>query len=212
MPPRHVRRLPFRGRHAALTGTLLGAAVLLPIGILGVYSFYLQSRSTREMVRQGNVAAARLAAEVVNRELENCISLAVTCARLPELVAEVQRHDEAAVRQRLVAAVESFPRVDRMTVLDPQGLTWCDYPHDPRAVGISFAHRDYYRGLARHWEPYVSEVFHRIAAPQPMIVAVWRPFGTTTISCWGASFASTAWKLSAPGSKSVRWAKTAMCS
>jgi signal transduction histidine kinase len=57
-------------------------------------------------------------------------------------------------------------------VVDPQGVLWADYPVAKESLGHSFAERDYFRGLARTWTPYVSEVFRRQADPKALVVAV----------------------------------------
>ena len=161
--------------HGTVGWSLLAAVALLPVGLLGAYSFYLTICSVREAVRSGNQMAARMAAEVLSRELENSLSVADSFDRLPNFVELIESHDEEGVRERLRTAVESFPRIDRVTVLDPKGVLWSDYPKSPEALRRSFVYRDYYRGLAREWKPYVSGVFRRTAAPQPLVVAVSAP-------------------------------------
>ncbi len=148
---------------------------LLDFALLGAYSFYLASSSVRETARSGNRVAAQMAGEVLNRELENSLSVAATFGRLPTLVKMIETHDEEGVRERLRAAVKSFPRIDRVAVLDVHGVQWADYPKAPETLGNSYAHRDYYRGLSREWKPYVSEVFQTTAAPRPLEVAASAP-------------------------------------
>jgi len=62
--------------------------------------------------------------------------------------------------------------MDRAFVTDPHGVLWSDYPRASESLGQNFAHRDWYRGLSQRWEPYVSEVYQRHAAPKPLVVAI----------------------------------------
>jgi methyl-accepting chemotaxis protein len=39
-------------------------------------------------------------------------------------------------------------------------------------MGKNFSDHDWYRGLSQVWEPYVSEVYQRHAAPMPLVVAI----------------------------------------
>jgi len=163
-----------------LTGTLLGwvvlvAAALLPIVLLSIYSFQLVATSVRRMVQANNESAARITAELVGHDLEASLQLAETLSALPGIVEGVRRHDEDAVRARLAAVVDSYPRVDRAFVTDPEGLLWSDYPRAPESLGRNFSYRDWYRGVSQAWSPYVSEVYQRHAEPRPLVVAIAAP-------------------------------------
>ena len=57
----------------------------------------------------------------MSRDLEDRIALSESLAQLPSMIEAVRARDEAGVRQRLRAAVESFPRIDRASVVDRQG-------------------------------------------------------------------------------------------
>ena len=50
-------------------------------------------------------------------------------------------------------------------------------PMDPAVIGQNFAYRDWYKGVADGWKPYVSEVYRTRAAPQQLAVAVAVPVG-----------------------------------
>jgi signal transduction histidine kinase len=163
---------------STLTWGLLVFAALLPIGLLSLYAFRLTSQSVRELVESNNLSAATITAELVSRELEHSINLARAFAALPGMVEAVDLRDtdaawaEEEVRARLRTLVQSYPRVDRAFVTDPHGLLWSDYPRAPESLGENFSDRDWYRGLSQAWEPYVSEVYQRHAAPKPLVVAI----------------------------------------
>jgi signal transduction histidine kinase len=160
------------GLRSTLTWSLLVLAGLLPIVLLSLYAYRVTSESVRELVVANNRSAAQMAAELVGREFENSISLGNAAAMIPAMVEAVERHDVEAVRMRLKATVQAFPRLDRAFVVDTQGILWADYPVALESLNRSFAHRDYFRGLSQAWKPYVSEVFQRQAEPRLMMVAV----------------------------------------
>jgi signal transduction histidine kinase len=160
------------GLRATFTWTLLVLAGLLPIVLLSLYAYRVTSESVHELVVANNRSAAQMAAELVGREFENSISLGNAAATIPAMVEAVEHHDLDAVRMRLRATVQAFPRLERAFVIDTQGILWADYPVAFDSLNRSFAHRDYFRGLSRAWKPYVSEVFQRQAEPKLMVVAV----------------------------------------
>jgi signal transduction histidine kinase len=161
-----------------LTWGLLVFEVLLPIGLLGLYAFRLTSHSVRHSVEANNLSTATMTAEFLSLELERGINIARAFAALPGMVEAVDLRDtdaaraEEEVRARLRTLVESYPHVDRSFVTDPHGVLWSDYPHAPESLGKNFSHRDWYRGLSRVWEPYISEVYQRHADPKPLVVAI----------------------------------------
>jgi signal transduction histidine kinase len=107
------------------------------------------------------------------------------------MVSAVQHHDADAVRQRLKATFDAVNRedaaatravaagvtrrIDRCFVTDPAGVLWADYPKAPESIGKNFADRDWYRGVSRDWQPYISEVYRRNAEPQVLIIAMAAP-------------------------------------
>ena len=123
-------------------------------------------------MQANNLSAATITADSVSQSFEHSLNLARTIAASPDVIAAVQRRDEEGVRARLRTVVESYPLIDRAFVTDPTGLLWSDYPRAPESLGQSFSHRDWYRGLSRAWEPYISEVYQRHAEPKPLVVAI----------------------------------------
>lgn len=161
-----------RGLRTTLTWGLLVFASLLPVALLGLYSFKATTRAVRELVQSNNRTAARVTADIVSHDLEFSVSLAESFAALPGLIASVERRDEAAVCDQLRTLVQSHARMDRAYVTDPEGRSWCDFPHSPESPGRDHADLDWYRGLSRAWTPYVSGVYQRNTGPNPLVVAV----------------------------------------
>jgi signal transduction histidine kinase len=157
---------------------LLVFAALLPIGLLSWYAFRLTSQAMRDLVAANNLSATTMTAELVSRDLEHSINLARAFAALPGMLEAVDLREqdvaraEVEVRVRLQTMVQSYPRIDRAFVTDPQGVLWSDAPRAPESLGKDFSHRDWYRGLSQAWQPYVSEVYQRHAAPKPLVVAI----------------------------------------
>ena len=56
--------------------------------------------------------------------------------------------------------------IERAFIASPKGVLLADYPHDPLVIGKDFSYRDWYKGVSRKWQPYVSEFFMRKARPR----------------------------------------------
>jgi len=154
--------------------------VLLPLGLVPVvtlasYAYLIAAASVRDLVRSNNLSAAGLTRELVEREFAHRLHTLESFAGSPGFVDAVRGDDEADVRDRLGVLVRGHPRVVRAFVTDADGLLWSDYPKAPESLGKNFSHRDWYRGLADGWRPYVSEVYRRHAEPRPLLVAIAAP-------------------------------------
>jgi signal transduction histidine kinase len=178
-----------------VSGTLILGA-LLPVVLLSVFAYRVAAARMHEMVSASNVSAAVMTGELIGSDLARNIDMARALAAQPGMVAAVQRHDADAVRVRLNATFDALNRlapgdpgaaaaggtgsaavrrIDRAFVTDPAGVEWSDYPHAPESIGKSFADRDWYRGVSRDWQPYLSEVYQRNAEPPILIVAMAAP-------------------------------------
>jgi PAS domain S-box-containing protein len=164
----------------SLRVVFLCAVALLPIVALSIYTFKLAARSVEALVESDNAAVAISTAELLGHDLNQTVSAASAFAKLPGIVGGTERHNATQVRTLLQLAVESEPDVDRAAVLDLKGNLWSDFPEAPETIEKNFSTRDYYIGVTREWKPYVSEVFHRIAAPRPWVVAVAIPIRSKT--------------------------------
>ncbi len=101
--------------------------------------------------------------------------MAEVFADLPSMQTAVAGRDKDAVRRVLAVLVESQPSIDRAFVTDPNGVLWSDYPHATESEGQSLDYRDWYQGVKRKWQPYVSKVYQRHVNPQDLVVAIATP-------------------------------------
>jgi PAS domain S-box-containing protein len=170
---------PSRFLWRLLAWSLLVFGALVPLAIMGAYSFKKTADSIRRSARAHNEITANVTAELVRREFDNAGHVARTIAQLPGTVHAVQQHDWDSLREELRVVVEASGRIDRIVVTAADGTPWCEYPAEADEIGIDSSLLDWYRDLERS-EPgeesfYVSEVYRRPARPQPLTVAVASP-------------------------------------
>src|ERR1043165_4213739 len=135
---------------------LLMLAAMLPIVVLGVYSYRVAAHSVRNFVSDNNDSAAKITGVLLKRELERSISFAQTIATLPGTDRIVEQRDEEAMRARLKSVVESSAGIDRATLSGIDGILWCDYPQAPEMRGRNISEREWFQGFSETYEPYVS--------------------------------------------------------
>jgi signal transduction histidine kinase len=117
-------------------------------------------------------AVARLAAitlaEKFGRIVDTGVSLA-TRVRFRELVAEGKWVEAVEIMR---AVPRDFPYIERLFLTDTNGTLHADVPALPRVRRVNFSSREWFRGVSRHWRPYVSPVYTTMAAPPLKVFAV----------------------------------------
>jgi PAS domain S-box-containing protein len=77
---------------------------------------------------------------------------------------EIQRHLEQARALR--------PDFIFISVYDLDGTMRAIYPPDPQVINHNFAYRDWYKGVANQWKPYISEIYETAVVPHQLAVAI----------------------------------------
>ncbi len=123
---------------------------------------------------------ARLAAATMAERFGHLVDIAVSLAnrqRVEELVAQ-GKWVEAVGYLRTVP--KDLPQIERLFLADVRGTQWADAPALPGVRGKNFAFREWYKGVRREWQPYVSPVYQRTAAPRLNVFAVSVPIRNAT--------------------------------
>ena len=162
-------------RRSTIRFAILFVSIAVPLLALVYVPVRSTLRAARESAARQGVAQVTLAATGIDEYLRGIAGYLEAYSRNPALRAAVERHDEAAARVVLAEASKSHPRVDRVFVTDRAGIEWSDYPNDPKVIGKSFAHRDWYRGVVLTETTYVSSVYHRAAGRQEKTVGIAAP-------------------------------------
>ncbi len=162
----------FLRSRARLFATLL-VVLALPFAVFSADVALNARKSLEEQASRQNTAAARLGAEAVEAHFEGLSRYMEAYARSPDLAAAIEAQDAQAVRAHLKDLIQGNRRnLDRVFIADPNGVERYDWPVDPTVIGKSFAFRDWYKGVSRGRDTYVSEVYLRAATPKRYVVAI----------------------------------------
>ncbi|MBI1891240.1 MAG: response regulator [Burkholderiales bacterium] len=151
--------------------------LLLALSSAFIGGVFIALQSYREIDRELSTAAyarraslSYLAAATLSEKFARLTDIGkalATRVRFRELVAAGQWEQALAI---LADVPADFPLIDRMALLTPEGMLMADSPALAGVKGKSFADREWYRAVSAHWEPYVSNVFKRIAQPQINVI------------------------------------------
>lgn len=147
-------------------------AAFLPIVLLGLFSYQVASVSVQGQVQNANTTAASNAAQLLTHNFLKMTNLVHAVADVSGTVQAIREKDDLAMRARLRAIVLAYPEIDRVFLTDPAGVLWTDYPQVPNAFGRNQAESNWYRGMQKHGNVYISDVYVRPHDPTSPVVAI----------------------------------------
>ncbi len=152
--------------------TIVALVLTAPMLFIGIFGFFSLYREISDLSLERRQSLASLAAFNLEEKFDHIkdvgISLATRVA-FRQLIQQ-KRWDEAIAI--LSDVTKNFPYIDRVFLTDSAGILTADSPALPDVRGQSFAFRDWYDGVSKNWEPYVSEIYKRQAAPQLNVAVV----------------------------------------
>jgi PAS domain S-box-containing protein len=151
----------------AMLGLIVFACLLL-----GLFGYRWLDRELTDTALSRRASISYLAATALSEKLDRLIDIGVSLAtrvRFRELIGAGQWAEAGKI---LESTPEDFRFIDRLFLTDTSGTVMLDIPELPGARGKNFAYRDWFQGVSRNWEPYISPVYKRAAAPQRNVFAV----------------------------------------
>ncbi|GAB4413567.1 MAG: hypothetical protein OHK0032_09680 [Thermodesulfovibrionales bacterium] len=152
-----------------LSGILLMA---IPVVGLAVYVYFEVTDDFRRRVIEENQIYANIAAHHIEERLDSDIAFGRAYAARSYLIAGLQRGDKKELDIHLKNLIENSHTIERAFIASPEGIELAAYPEDPLAIGRDFSYRDWYKGVSKNWQPYVSEFYLRAGRPQRYLFAI----------------------------------------
>ncbi len=144
----------------------------LPIALFSFYTDSTLKQRTEARAFAESSQFANLAANFLDDHFRQQQALLQTYATDPNFRQAWIDRDMDHVMADMAQAHALQPDSALVSVYDTDGTMRAIAPYDPGVIGRSFAFRDWYKGVARDWSPYVSEVYRTQAEPKQLSVAV----------------------------------------
>lgn len=165
------------------SGTLIVAA---PILGLALFVYIEISGHLNDIINEENKRAALNIATHIENELQGDIRNGGLFTTRLQLQEAIRQRDRKKITRNLKDFVEHISSVERALVADPKGVLLANYSEDLALIGKNFSDRDWYKGVSRNWQPYVSEFYLRAGRPQKYLFAIALPIKDDDNSVIGA--------------------------
>ena len=169
---RMLRRAAHIGPRAWPVTLLFALTLLVPPAALAVFNYRHVREQLTRLAFARREALAEVAATTIKERLDRLVDVGKSLAGRQRFRQRVRDGDwEGAIR--IMADVpQDFPYIERVFLADVNGTLQTDLPALPGVRGKRFDQRDWYQGVIRTWQPYVSNAYRRTAQPQYNVIAV----------------------------------------
>lgn len=147
---------------------IISAGILItaiPLISLAVFVYFLASEAIETRIMEENRLIAITYAHSLESRLRSDIAFGRAYATRPYLLAGLKKGNVKEMEMHLKNLVYHSNTIERGFIASPKGVLVADYPSDPLVRGKNFSNRDWYKGVSKNWQPYVSEFYMRMAKP-----------------------------------------------
>jgi signal transduction histidine kinase len=153
--------------------SLLASFVLI-FGAACLVAYTTYTTAINHTIRS-NETKANLVAKIILEHQRAAIGVIRSYGSRPLLVDSVKRRDFEKTVRHLASLVENNPEIEMAFVTDPGGTLWADFPIFKEALSQNLSSRDWYKGVSKGWNPYVSTIYKLIVGEKDLAVAVCSP-------------------------------------
>lgn len=151
---------------------MLVLALAIPGAVLSMLIVFDVDSEMRVQAERENRLVATMVAQSVKEQFEGLKLYVRSYAARIRFSEAVCARDTVFGRFNLEQMLAKGELISRVLLTDTSGVLWLDSPIDPSVMGMNFSHRDWYRGVIRSEDVYVSEMYQRQALGQPSTVAI----------------------------------------
>jgi len=158
-------------------GAIFALVSIVPLVLLTYFSISLASDAVKKDAKERMSLTAALSAEGVRQEMDGLKAIVESYAARPALVAALRDHtrsphEASVLRRHLQELADAQEGIYTTFLVEPDGTLVDVVPATPSVVGKNFSFRDWYTGLERTGNSYVSQAYRTQATGHKLVVAV----------------------------------------
>lgn len=151
-------------------------AGIFPLIVLGVYTYLVIYQNGTQATLNRRESTGRSIAQLAKQRFDFLVFQGNHYASRPQFQALIrERKWEEALAGMIAEQSPSAFGVDRVLLIAPDSTPQADYPpiSDFQNIkGKQYKDREWYVGVSRTWEPYITQVFKRLTEPKINLISV----------------------------------------
>ena len=158
---------------SVLISSLLVSFVLI-FGVACFVAYNVYNNAIHHTIRS-NETRANLFAKIILEHQRAAVGVIRSYANRPLLVDSVKRKDFGKAVGHLANLVENNSEIERAFITDPGGILWADFPIFKGSLYQNLSDTDWYQGVSKKWNPYISTLYKSIVGEKNLAVTVCIP-------------------------------------
>ncbi len=146
--------------------------MVLPIAFFAYSVGQVLRHQTETQAVTESTQIARVSATLVEEHFRHSTAFLESIATRPSFLQAWANRDLKMLEWNLTQARTLRPDFAFVSVYDLDGTMRAIYPPQPAILNQNFSYRDWYKGIASQWNPYISEVYQTAVAPHQLVVAI----------------------------------------
>lgn len=152
--------------------SLVFLLMVLPIAFFALSVGQVLKHQTEMQAVTESTQIARVSTALVEEHFRQSTAFLESIATRPSFRQAWKDGDKKMVERNLTQASGLRPDFAFVSVYDLDGTMRGIYPPQPTLINRNFAFRGWYKGIAREWKPYVSEVYQTLVPPHQFVMAI----------------------------------------
>lgn len=154
--------------------------IIVPVVLAGGYSIWNEYVDMTALSYSRKELVVGLSSQMVKERLDHMVDIGKSIAGRYVVRSNIRENGAKELLDALNETVKEFSFIDRIFITDLTGVSLVVVPASPENIGKNFSSRDWYQGVSKDWQPYVSEVYRRTFMPQYNVVAIAVPIKDDT--------------------------------
>lgn len=152
--------------------------VALPIIALSSFVYFVLIEHIKESVIEAEKNATIEIAGHIQSRIQDDIRAGKLLTARTLLHKAIRDHDREELTRHLKNFVDNIVTIERVFVANTKGVLIADFPEDPSVLNKDFSYREWFKGVSKSWQPYVSEFYLRLAKPKRYLFSIAIPIKT----------------------------------
>lgn len=153
--------------------SLLASFVLI-FGVACLIAYHAYKNAIHYTIHS-NKARANLLAEIILEHQRAAIAVVRSYANRPLVIHSTEKNDPEEAVQHLDNLKKNNPEIESAFISNPDGTAWAILPMDKQSLNKNLFHQDWYKGVTKDWEAYVSNVYKMMNKDGDLVVTICAP-------------------------------------
>lgn len=148
---------------------------LLPIFFTTLYYYQVASKYFNQTIGPNHESVSFLAASLIGEKFNVFKELITTYGLSRDLRNQVIQKNWNGAISIASEMINTHPDIERVAIVDPNGILMADSPVIPETKGNNYSYRDWYKEVIRTKSTYFSYIFKRKPEPTYNVIAISTP-------------------------------------